>query len=137
MIGIFSASIAGSSVAGLASAVVVQSLFFTAVSVLMVIAAAILRPPTVSKGSPSDETGGTLRRSRYSDHCRRGDRGPLDSIMTIWNVVLGVAVMLWAFGFTQMKALLSNSRSGQAAEKPKGSNQTGQSWSSLVRPMMK
>lgn len=52
MIGIFRASIAGSSVAGLASAVVVQSLFFTAVSVLMVIAAAILRPPTVSKGSP-------------------------------------------------------------------------------------
>jgi hypothetical protein len=60
-----------------------------------------------------------------------------DSIMTIWNVVLGVAVMTWAIGFTQMKALLSNNRSGQAAEKPKGSNKTGQSWSSLVRPTMK
>jgi hypothetical protein len=41
-----------------ASATVVQSLFFTAVSVLMVIGAAIFRLRTVSKGSPSDETGG-------------------------------------------------------------------------------
>jgi hypothetical protein len=40
------------------SATVVQSLFFTAVSVLMVIGVAIFRPRTVSKGSPSDETGG-------------------------------------------------------------------------------
>jgi uncharacterized membrane protein YbhN (UPF0104 family) len=29
-----------------------------------------------------------------------------DSVMTIWNVVLGVIVMVWAFGFDQMKALL-------------------------------
>jgi uncharacterized membrane protein YbhN (UPF0104 family) len=58
MIGIFRTSIPGSSVAGVASATVVQSLFFTAVSVLMVIGAAIFRPRTVSKGSPSDETGG-------------------------------------------------------------------------------
>jgi hypothetical protein len=58
MIGIFRTSIPGSSVAGVASATVVQSLFFTAVSVLMMIAVAVFRPRTVSKGTPSDETGG-------------------------------------------------------------------------------
>jgi uncharacterized membrane protein YbhN (UPF0104 family) len=58
MIGLFRSNIAGSSVAGVTSATVVQSLFFTAVSVLMVICVAIFRPRTVSKGSPSDETGG-------------------------------------------------------------------------------
>src|SRR4029077_18860092 len=60
VIGIFRTSIADSSVAGVASATVVQSLFFTGVSILMVIGAAILRPRTVSKGSPSNETGGFL-----------------------------------------------------------------------------
>jgi uncharacterized membrane protein YbhN (UPF0104 family) len=29
-----------------------------------------------------------------------------DSVMTIWNVVLGVIVMAWAFGFHQMKEML-------------------------------
>ena len=58
MIGLFRSSIPGSSVAGVTSAAVVQSLFFTAVSVVMVICAAIFRPRTVSKGSPSDEMGG-------------------------------------------------------------------------------
>jgi uncharacterized membrane protein YbhN (UPF0104 family) len=58
MIGLFRTSIPGSSVAGVTSATVVQSLFFTAVSVLMVICVGIFRPHTVSKGSPSDETGG-------------------------------------------------------------------------------
>ena len=29
-----------------------------------------------------------------------------DSVMTIWNVVLGVVVGLWAFGFTQIKEML-------------------------------
>ena len=29
-----------------------------------------------------------------------------DAILTIWNVVLGIAVMLWAFGFHQVKRLL-------------------------------
>jgi hypothetical protein len=58
MIGLFRSSIPGSSVAGVTSATVVQALFFTAVSVVMVICAAIFRPRTVSKGSPSDETGG-------------------------------------------------------------------------------
>jgi hypothetical protein len=57
MIGLFRSSIPGSSVAGVTSAAVVQSLFFTAVSVVMVICVAIFRPHTVSKGSPSDETG--------------------------------------------------------------------------------
>jgi hypothetical protein len=45
-------------VAGVTSATIVQSLFFTAVSALLVISVAIFRPRTVSKGSPSDETGG-------------------------------------------------------------------------------
>jgi len=58
MIGLFRSNIPGSSVAGVTSAAVVQSVFFTAVSVLMVICVAIFRPRTVSKGSPSDETGG-------------------------------------------------------------------------------
>ena len=41
-----------------------------------------------------------------------------DAVITIWNVVLGIAVMLWAFGFHQMKQLLSKSEraSGRAAE---------------------
>src|SRR3954451_5204728 len=56
MIGIFRTSIPGSSVAGVTSATVVQSLFFTAVSIVMVICTAVLRPHTVSKGSPSDES---------------------------------------------------------------------------------
>ena len=29
-----------------------------------------------------------------------------DSVITLWNVVLGIAVMLWAFGWRQMKTLL-------------------------------
>jgi hypothetical protein len=54
------ASIPGSSVAGVTTATVVQSLFFTAVSVVIVICVAIFRPRTVSKGSPSDESGGFI-----------------------------------------------------------------------------
>src|SRR4029453_2044071 len=57
MIGLFRSSIPGSSVPGVTSATVVQSLFFTAVSVVIVICVAIFRPHTVSKGSPTDETG--------------------------------------------------------------------------------
>jgi uncharacterized membrane protein YbhN (UPF0104 family) len=57
MIGIFRSSVRGSSVAGIASATVIQALFFTATSVLIVISVAIFRPHTVSKGSPSDEIG--------------------------------------------------------------------------------
>jgi hypothetical protein len=181
----------------------VEATFFTAASVLMVIAVALLRPRTVSKGSPADETGGFLAahpwsvaaviaaalvivrflwprlkprlldewrqakqgaqifrdRRRYardvalpsagSYACRIGvnvvfmadtlsqlfaitpggvgqtqalDVATLrryasshdvaafsitqDSIITLWNVVLGIAVMLWAFGWQQMKTLL-------------------------------
>jgi len=58
MIGIFRKSIPGSSVTGVTSATIVQSLFFTAASALMLIGVAIFRPRTVSKGSPSNETGG-------------------------------------------------------------------------------
>jgi hypothetical protein len=60
MIGIFRASIPGSSVTGVTSATVVQSVFFTAVSVLMLIGTAVFRPRTVSKGASSDEAGGFL-----------------------------------------------------------------------------
>jgi uncharacterized membrane protein YbhN (UPF0104 family) len=221
MIGIFRKSIPGSSVAGVTSATVVQSLFFTAVSVVIVICVAIFRPRTVSKGSPADESKGFIashpvlvaivllvaaaaliyfwprlkprllstwhkakqgaaifrdwRRyavevalpSAGSYACRIGvnvvfmaafgipitaftvfliasshmlsglfaltpggvgqtqalDIATLrghassdsigafsitqDSVMTIWNVVLGVIVMMWAFGFEQMKMLFS------------------------------
>jgi uncharacterized membrane protein YbhN (UPF0104 family) len=224
MIGIFRTSIPGSTVAGVASATVVQSLFFTAVSVLMVIVLAIVRPRSVSKGSPANEGGGFLashpvlvpilvlvavavvvvlwprlkprllslwrgakqgaaifrdwRRyarevalpSGASFACRIGvnavfmaafdipvtlfavflvasshmlsqifaitpggvgqtqalDVATLrryassndiaafsitqDAVITLWNVVLGVAVMLWAFGYGQVKELLSRSK---------------------------
>jgi uncharacterized membrane protein YbhN (UPF0104 family) len=232
MIGIFRTRIPGSTVAGVASATVIQSLFFTVVSVLMVIVVAIFRPRTVSKGSPSDETGGffaahpilipiivvavvavlyflwprlkprLLRawhqakegaaifsdRRRYvrqvalpsaaSYACRIGvnvvfmaafsipitaftvflvasshmlsgifaitpggvgqtqalDVATLrayaptgdiaafsitqDSILTIWNVLLGLTVMLWAFGFRQAKELLSKKGREHAQEQP-------------------
>jgi uncharacterized membrane protein YbhN (UPF0104 family) len=57
MIGIFRTSIPGASVAGVASATVVQSAFFIAASALMVIGVAAFRPHTVSKGTPADESG--------------------------------------------------------------------------------
>jgi hypothetical protein len=228
MIGILRASVPGSTVSGLAVATVVQALFFTAVSVLMVIGVAVSRPRTVSKGSPSDETGGFVAshpwlvaiaivavivvvyflwprlkprlvaewrkakqgadifrdRRRYvrgvalpsagSYCCRIGvnvvfmtafqipvtvftvflvasshmlsqlfaitpggvgqtqalDIATLrryasshdvaafsitqDSVVTVWNVILGLVVMLWAFGYEQMKTLLL--RRGQPAD---------------------
>ena len=234
MIGIFRSSIQGSSVAGLASAVVVQSLFFTAMSVLLVVIAAILRPSTVSKGSPSDEVGTFFTshpvviailiaaaialiyflwprlKPRVLDQWRKAKRGAAifrdwrlygkqvalpsaasyccrmgvnvvfmtafgipvtaftvlivasshmlsgvfaitpggvgqtqaldvaalraygstgnvaafsitqDSVMTIWNVVLGIVVMLLAFGYTQMKELLPRSKRARARSEPEG-----------------
>jgi hypothetical protein len=35
-------------------------------------------------------------------------------VLTAWNIVLGVVVMLWAFGYTQTKAMLRKSRRKQA-----------------------
>jgi uncharacterized membrane protein YbhN (UPF0104 family) len=229
MIGLFRTSIRGSSVAGVTSATVVQALFFTAVSVLMVICVAIFRPRTVSKGSPSDETGGFFASHPYVipiidvvvlvvgyfvwprvkpwlvDQWHKAKRGaaifsdwrryarevalpsaisyvcrigvnmtfmaafgiPItaftvfliasshmlsqiftitpggvgqtqaldvatlrghaasadvaafsiaqDAIITIWNVVLGVVVLLWAFGFKQMKSMFVNRKHEDAA----------------------
>jgi uncharacterized membrane protein YbhN (UPF0104 family) len=39
-----------------------------------------------------------------------------DSVLMMWNVVLGVALMLWAFGYAQTKQLLSRTRRKQAQE---------------------
>ena len=41
-----------------------------------------------------------------------------DSVITVWNIVLGVGVMLWAFGYTQTKALLSKSGRAHATSEP-------------------
>jgi len=38
-----------------------------------------------------------------------------DSVITAWNIILGVAVMIWAFGYTQTKAMLKKSGRKQAA----------------------
>jgi uncharacterized membrane protein YbhN (UPF0104 family) len=232
MIGIFRSSIPGSSVAGVTAATVVQALFFTVASILLVIAVIFIRPNTVSKGSPSDETGGFLashpvlipliavailavlyfawpklkpklvgqwhkikegaaifrdwRRyarevaapSAASYGCRIGvsvvfmaafsvpvtvftvlvvaashtlsnlfaitpggvgqtqalDIATLrhyastsnvaafsitqDSVLTLWNVVLGIAVALWAFGFGQVKEMFTRKGRKQAQEQP-------------------
>jgi uncharacterized membrane protein YbhN (UPF0104 family) len=58
MIGIFRTSIPGASVPGVVSATFVQSLFFTGLSVLIVLLTVLFRPRTVSTGSPSNETTG-------------------------------------------------------------------------------
>jgi uncharacterized membrane protein YbhN (UPF0104 family) len=220
MIGILRANVPGSTVSGLTVATVVQSIFFIAVSVVIVIFTALLRPRTVSKGSPSNETGGFVAshpllvaavlvaasgvvyfvwprvKSRLLNEWHKAKQGaqifgdwrryardvalpstgsyccrvginvvfmaafqiPItfytvalvasshmlsqlfaitpggvgqtqaldvatlreyasshdvaafsivqDSVITLWNIVLGIAVMLWAFGWKQMKALL-------------------------------
>jgi uncharacterized membrane protein YbhN (UPF0104 family) len=227
MIGIFRTSIRGSSVAGVASAAVAQALFFTAVSVLMLVGVAVLLPSVVSEGSPADETGGFFAshpllvpalvvaaivilylvwprlKPWLQEQWRKGKQGlaifsdwrryardvalpsgvsyccrigvnvvfmaafdiPItvytvalvasshmlsglfaitpggvgqtqaldvatlgrhaptenvaafsvtqDSVLMMWNVVLGIALMLWAFGYTQTKQLLSKSRQEQ------------------------
>jgi uncharacterized membrane protein YbhN (UPF0104 family) len=41
-----------------------------------------------------------------------------DSILTIWNVLLGIAVMLWAFGWHQVRDLLRKSRRKKPAHEP-------------------
>jgi uncharacterized membrane protein YbhN (UPF0104 family) len=40
-----------------------------------------------------------------------------DSILTIWNVVLGLALMLWVFGLSQVKALFSRKPAEEPAER--------------------
>jgi uncharacterized membrane protein YbhN (UPF0104 family) len=41
-----------------------------------------------------------------------------DSILTIWNVLLGLTLMLSVFGFSHVKALLSRKPAEQPAEQP-------------------
>jgi uncharacterized membrane protein YbhN (UPF0104 family) len=41
-----------------------------------------------------------------------------DAILTIWNVILGIVVMLWAFGFDQVKRMLSKSERTDALQQP-------------------
>jgi len=36
-----------------------------------------------------------------------------DAVLTLWNVVLGLAVMLWAFGFDQVKQLFRRASAGR------------------------
>jgi uncharacterized membrane protein YbhN (UPF0104 family) len=234
MIGIFRTSIPGSTVSGVTTAAAVQSLFYTAVSVLIVIAVAVFRPRTVSKGSPSDETGGFVASHpviilaavvvvvvalyllwprlkprllglwanvkqgaaifrdwrRYGrevalpssasygcrigvnvvfmaafglpitaftvflvasshmlsglfsitpggvgqtqaldvatlrGHAASGDIAAFsvtqDAVMTIWNVVLGLVLMLWAFGFDRVKELLSRKNGGPTQAHARG-----------------
>jgi len=232
MIGIFRTRIPGSSVAGVTSATIVQTLFFTAVSVVIVVLTATFRPHTVSKGSPADESRNFFASHPYviplivlaaavvlrllwrrlkpkllnqwhkakqgaaifSDWGRYGRQVALpsgasyvcrigvnivfmaafgipvtaftvflvasshmlsglfaitpggvgqtqaldvatlrnyatsssiaafsitqDAILTIWNVVLGIVVMLWAFGFDQVKTMLSKKERTDAIEQP-------------------
>jgi uncharacterized membrane protein YbhN (UPF0104 family) len=82
MIGIFRTSIPGSTVAGITSATVIQSLFFTALSILALIAVAFTRPRTVSRGSPSDEAGGFVTQHPF-----------LTALGVLAAIV--VAVVLW------------------------------------------
>ena len=37
-----------------------------------------------------------------------------DSVITAWNIVLGVTDMFWAFGYTQTKAMLTKNGRKQA-----------------------
>jgi hypothetical protein len=50
-----------------------------------------------------------------------------DSILTVWNVVLGIAVMAWAFGFQRMRQLLSREDHKAAAAASAGSAGAGPS----------
>ena len=74
MIGIFRTSIPGSSVAGITSATVIQSLFFTVLSLLALIALGFSRPRSVSRGSPSDEAGGFVAEHPFLTALARSQR---------------------------------------------------------------
>jgi uncharacterized membrane protein YbhN (UPF0104 family) len=41
-----------------------------------------------------------------------------DAVLTIWNVVLGLVVMAWGLGYTQMKDVLSKKEGRQPQEQP-------------------
>jgi hypothetical protein len=41
-----------------------------------------------------------------------------DSVMSIWNVVLGIGVMTWAFGFATMRHMLSKRGREEARASP-------------------
>jgi uncharacterized membrane protein YbhN (UPF0104 family) len=41
-----------------------------------------------------------------------------DAVLTIWNVVLGLFVMVWGLGYTQMKDVLSKTAGRRAQEQP-------------------
>jgi uncharacterized membrane protein YbhN (UPF0104 family) len=232
MIGILRVNVPGSTVSGLTVATVVQSAFFLVVSVLIVIVTAVFRPRTVSKGSPSNETGGFVSshpwiivvavaavavvlyflwprlKPRLMDEWHKAKQGarvfanwgsylrnvalpsaasyccrvgvnvvfmaafsiPItlftvflvasshmlsqlfaitpggvgqtqaldvatlrsyasshsvaafsitqDSVLTLWNVVLGIVVMLWAFGWQQMKTMLPRRRRKEVPDAP-------------------
>jgi uncharacterized membrane protein YbhN (UPF0104 family) len=101
MIGIFRTSIPGSSVAGVTAATVVQSLFFTVMSVVIVIGVAIFRPRTVSKGTPSDEAGGF-----FASH------PVLVPIVAV--AVVGALVFLWPRLEPRLLALWRQAKEGAA-----------------------
>jgi uncharacterized membrane protein YbhN (UPF0104 family) len=101
MIGIYRTVVAGSSVAGLTTAFLVESLFFLAISIIMVLALGLLRPPAIAKGSPSNEIGGFL-----SHH-------------TLVVVIVGVAVVvlvrvLWPRVKPRVVAEWHNAKQGAA-----------------------
>jgi Lysylphosphatidylglycerol synthase TM region len=101
MIGIFRTNIPGSTVTGVASATVVQWLFFTAASVLMVILLAIVRPRSVSKGTPSNETGGF-----FASH-------PI-LVPIIVVAAIAVVVLLWPRLKPRLLSLWHNAKQGAA-----------------------
>jgi hypothetical protein len=85
MIGIIRTTIPGSSVAAGAAATAAQALFFTAVSVMMLIGVAVLLPSVVSKGSPLGRDRRLLRVVPRPDSSRRcrGDRDPHRSLAAV------------------------------------------------------
>jgi hypothetical protein len=101
MIGIFRASIPGSSVPGVVSATVVQSLFFTVLSVVIVVLTVLFRPRTVSTGSPSNETEGFM-----AEH-------PFLSVLIAIALVAG-AVLLWRRLKPRLLELWAKAKAGGA-----------------------
>jgi hypothetical protein len=103
MIGIFRTRIKGSAVAGIATATFVQAAFFAVLSVLMLSGLFAITPGGVGQTQALDVA--TLR-----NYAPSGDIAAFsitqDAVMTIWNVVLGVAVLIWAFGFGAAKDML-------------------------------